>query len=210
MIALDGYTNILTRANSVRLALRNFSAQTQRIHSHDVHHRRARREILTDTRSLFLHDAIERRDHRSVFQLLSRERQLGSSLREHALTIADLFVCVLVTAFGNFERCGRRIEFSFRDHALLDQSRRAIAIVTGFIEHCARLSHSCSLFRIDAIVGAVRRETETCTRLGQRSFCLLHAETIVFGVDDERSLVRARRRCRDRQRSCARVRELLR
>src|SRR5262249_15390036 len=66
-IALDAYANILARVNSTRLTLRNLSAQTQRIHAHDVDHRRACREVFTNTRPLFLHDAIERSDHGSVF-----------------------------------------------------------------------------------------------------------------------------------------------
>src|SRR6185369_8429321 len=67
LIALDGYANILTRANSARLTLRDLSAQTQRIHSHDVHYRRTRRKIFTNTRPLFLHDTVERSNHPSVF-----------------------------------------------------------------------------------------------------------------------------------------------
>src|SRR5215218_7532660 len=56
--------------------------------------------------------------------------------------------------------------------------------MTRFIEHCARLAHRCCLFRIDAIVCSFRVQTESCTRLRERSFCLLHAETIVSRVDD--------------------------
>jgi len=141
----------------VRLTLRNLSTQTQRIHFHDVHDRRTRREIFTDTRSFLLHDAIERSNHGSVFQLLSCERELRASLREHALAISDLFVRVLVTTFSNFECRGRCIKFGFCDHALLDKSRSAIAAVTGFVEHCTRLAYGRSLFRIDTIVSAVRR-----------------------------------------------------
>src|SRR6185503_5703717 len=56
--------------------------------------------------------------------------------------------------------------------------------MAGFIEHCASLSHGCSLFRIHAIVSPVRRETETRARLGQRRFSLLYTQAVVIGVDD--------------------------
>jgi hypothetical protein len=55
--------------------------------------------------------------------------------------------------------------------------------VTSFVEHCARLAHRSSLFRIDAVVSTVRRQSEACTRLGQRSFRLLHAEAVVIGIN---------------------------
>src|SRR6185369_13491610 len=124
-----------------------------------------------------------RRDYGSVFQLLTREREFGTSLREDSLTIANLFVSVLITTFGNFERRSRSIEFRFRNHTLLDESRRAIAVVTSFIEHCARLSDSRSLLGIDAVVSAFRREAETRSSLCHRRFSLLHAQLIVFRIE---------------------------
>src|SRR6185369_281161 len=152
-------------------------------HSNDVHDRRACRKVLADTRPLLLHDAVQRRNHRSVFQLLSCERDFGSSLGKYSLAIANLFVSVLITTLRNFERRSRGVEFGFCYHALLDESSRTIAVVTSFIEHRARLAHSRSLLGIDAVVGAIRRQAETCSSLRQRSFRLLHTQAIVFRIN---------------------------
>src|SRR5689334_4321566 len=75
-IPLNGYTNILTSVHLARFTLGNLGAQAQRVHFHDVYYRRARREIFADAGSFLLNDAIERRNNRSVFQLLLCERQL--------------------------------------------------------------------------------------------------------------------------------------
>src|SRR5207237_8777812 len=56
-IALDRNADALAVANVVRFALRHFGAQSQRINSHHIHNRRARGEVFTDARFLFLPDA---------------------------------------------------------------------------------------------------------------------------------------------------------
>src|SRR5204863_6934269 len=95
---------------------------------------------------------------------------------------SNFLVRVLIPAFGDFERCGRTIKLGFGNYALLNQPCGAITIVSGFVEHRASLSNRGCLLGIDVVIVTARRQSETRSRLRQRSFRLLHAQTVICRI----------------------------
>src|SRR5205823_4518761 len=126
---------------------------------------------------------VEGRGDCRVGERLTREREFRATLREKALTVANLLDRVLIFSLRDFKVRRRRVVLGARDDALLDERGGALQIVALLIEHGARLPDRPRLFKLNLIVIALRRESESRARLLQRGVGLLDAELVVLLLD---------------------------
>ena len=103
-----------------------------------------------------MHDSFHRRVDKRVGKLLFRQGYLRTPLREHSLTISNLFQPILITAERNFVFRVHTFKFSTWSYSLLDQLRCSIALEFSVIQNSFRLPHGPRLFAGNSIVRAVR------------------------------------------------------
>ena len=120
-----------------------------------------------------------------------RQRHLRTSLREHSLTIANLFQRILITAERNFVFGIHTLKFGAWSNALLDQLGRPVALEFSVIQNRFCLSHGSRFLAANSIVGAVRRQAQTCPGLSQCCLGLFDAQLVIllFKLRDDLTLM---------------------
>ena len=182
-VALYGDAHGLARADARGVAFGNLAAEAKRVHAHNRHDGRARREVLADARLLLLNDGVEGRDDCRVGERLACEREFRASLREKGLTVANLLDRVLILALRDLEVRLSRLVLGARGDALLDERCDALQVVALLIENGAGLPDCTRVFELDLVVVAFGRETEARARLLKRGVGLLHAQLVVLLLD---------------------------
>ncbi len=163
-------------------ALGHGQLQPQRVLAHDGEDGRAGGAILAGEGMAFANDAVDRRAQRRVVELLARERELGSALREHGLPVAHLFERILIAAFGNLELRVGAFEIGARRDAALHERRDALALPARFVERRPAPDARARSSRCSIVVAlADRIEAEPRPRLLQRGFRLAMAKLEVGG-----------------------------
>ena len=151
--------------------------------AHQRGHRRAGAQVLAGRDLPLAHGAVDGGDDQGIGELLAGQLQLGSTLGQHGLSVADLLERVLVSPLGHLEVRLGGVKLRPGDELLFEKLYTSVAGQTRLVEHGPGLPHDRRLLGFDDLVLACRRQSQPGPGLLQRRFGLFDPQLEVRLVE---------------------------
>ena len=160
---------------------------------HDRDDRPAGNEVLARAGPAFLNGAIKWRTNHRIGELLARDFHLRATLRELGQAVVHLLHRVAKAIGRDLVSGIRRLAFGLGENPLLIEFHDPVAVLAGFLQARLCFLHRAGLVRVNLLIVARQRETESRPRLTQQGFRLGELKPVVLRLHlrDELALAHA-------------------